>query len=218
MKKEDMMHPRQALVMLPLLLLAVAGGLNGCASMASNVRTIDEPRSDGAYLYGRFLLVTHRLMLLEPGAVGNASLVVKCDNGEELRVPFLEEDAVQLLQLKPSQCVLAEMAFENGIGYTLESRSTQIASVKFDFVPGKAHYIGDWDVDVERMRLRGKIHSTMKWKIADRYGETTRMVKTTYPLFSSFATENQLTPRQSNGIVNCVSKGKRVWVDRSQCD
>jgi len=192
--------------------------LVGCGSMGSSVRTVEDPRPDSAYVYGRFSLVTHGLMLLEPGAVGNVSLVVKCDSGEEIAISFIEGNPAQLLQLKPSQCALAEMVFKNGIGYTLESRPTQIASVKFDFVAGKAHYIGDWDADVDRAMNRGKIHSTMKWKVADHYDMTTQMVKATYPLFASFATENRLKPPRSDNFVNCVAKGKRIWTYRSQCD
>jgi hypothetical protein len=182
------------------------------------VRTNEEPRPELSYIYGRFSLATHGIMLLQPGAVGDANLNVECDSGELISIAFVEGTSVQLLQLKPSRCALAEMVFKNAIGYTLESKPTQIASIKFDFAPGKAYYIGDWNIDIDRTMRGGKIHSRMRWKVSDSYEATTQGVKNTYPLFASFSTENRLKPPRSDAFVNCVSKGKRIWTYESKCD
>jgi len=212
-----MRHVNRGLTSWSLALSAVAM-LAACASIGSTVRTHETPRSDGAYVYGRFSLATKGLMLLQPGAVGDANLVVKCDSGEELSIAFLEDNAAQLLQLKPSRCALAEMVFKNAIGVTLDSRATPMADVKFDLAPGTAYYIGDWELNVDRERKGGKIRSSMKWKMADRYGTTTEIVKTAYPLFRAFPAAHLFRPRATEDFVNCVSKGERTWTYRSQCD
>jgi hypothetical protein len=123
-----------------------------------------------------------------------------------------------LLHLTPPTGALPEMDNTNAIGYTLESKPPQIASIKFDFAPGKAYYIGDWNIDIDRTMRGGKIHSRMRWKVSDSYEATTQGVKNTYPLFASFSTENRLKPPRSDAFVNCVSKGKRIWTYESKCD
>jgi hypothetical protein len=110
------------------------------------------------------------------------------------------------------------MRFKGEIGQTLKSTPTPVASVQLDFTPGTAHYIGDWGVDVERERVGNKIHSRMKWRVADRYESTSLMLRAAYPGFASFATENRLKPPRSDEFVNCVSEGKRIWTYRSKCD
>jgi hypothetical protein len=147
----------------------------------------EEPRSDSAYLYGRFSVATHERMFMQSGAVGNAGLVVRCNNDQEIVISFRERDAVQVLRLKPSQCALAEMLFKNEIGVTLKSSPLGLAHIKFDLAPGTAYYAGDWDVVVERSRVGGKIYSSMKTKISNLFDATTAMVRVSYPRFASFA-------------------------------
>ena len=194
--------------------MAAAIGLTSC----STVDTVDKPRPDSTYIYGRFSIGTTGSAFLSMGAVGNASLVVKCDSGDEIYFTFREDNAVQLRRLKPSQCALAEMVFESGIGMTLKRQPTRIAGVKIYLTAGKAHYIGDWGLVVDRQMDAGKMRSHMTWKVVDRYEATTQIVKATYPLFSTFVTENRLEPPGSDEFVNCVSKGKRTWTYHSNCD
>ena len=202
---------RQALF--KFLLASAAVALAGCSAIDTN----DKPSPDDAYIYGRFsVLITGSVFQL--GAVGNASLFVRCDSGEEVYISFREDKKVQLRKLKPSKCALVEMVFANGIGVTLDRKPTRIAGVKLDLAPGGTYYVGDWELFLSRQVWRGKVRSYMEWKVVDHYAATTRLVKKAYPLFSSSATENLLHPAPADESVNCFSNGNKVLTYRSECD
>ena len=175
------------------LLASAAAVLAGCSTIDTN----DKPSPDDAYIYGRFsVLITGSVFQL--GAVGNASLFVRCDSGQEVYISFREDKKVQLLKLKPSKCALAEMVFANGIGATMDRRPTQIADVKLDLAPGGTYYVGDWELFLSRQVWRGKVRSYMEWKVVDHYDATTQLVKKAFPLFSSIPTENLLHPSSAD--------------------
>lgn len=179
------MSLRRAL--LTLLLASAAVALAGCSTIDTN----EKPSPDDAYIYGRFsVLITGSVFRF--GAVGNASLFVRCDSGEEIYIPFREDKKVQLRKLKPSKCALAEMVFANGVGVTMRRKPTRIADVKLNLAPGGTYYVGDWELFVSRQVWRGKVRSYMEWKLVDHYDATTQLVKKDYPLFSSIRTENLL--------------------------
>jgi hypothetical protein len=164
--------------------------LAGCTAYLPHVNVDDKPVSSDAYVYGRFTKRADSGGNLPGGAKGLV-LVLRCDDGKKHLFKFSEVDPLKLLKVTPSVCLIDEFVFLDFLGAPRNTVPFSDAVRKVELSAGKAYYIGDFAFVI--MNEWNPIFARMYFKsiASDNYESTTRMLRDTYPNFSSIPTENR---------------------------
>jgi hypothetical protein len=199
------MLPRQGIGWLAAALCAA-----GCAVYTSSVRSDATVDAGSAYLYGRFFM---NALPDESGGKQSMGLVIRCQSGSTYTFGSRDKRDVQVLEIRPSRCWVAELvlADQNGMVRKQVKAEPAMQQRQLDFTAGRAHYIGDYfakgDSSVERAGWTTENH--WEWAMSpaagDRYQETTTEMKRRFPNLASLPTDDlRLIPeaerKRGNGI------------------
>jgi hypothetical protein len=179
-------------------LAAAAAGvamLAGCASWTPPLEPTDKPTTQDAYLYGRFVQDSPKVLLGLDG-YSTIGLVFKCGDGASYTVRFRREDDVQLLRVKPATCSLQETIYTDADGAIKGHKPSPTGVMKnLTLKPGVAYYIGDYHGMMKATTSYATIN--MEWHInsaRDRYATSTEALKARYPAFADVSSEDVMPP------------------------
>jgi len=178
------------------MIIALATTSIGCYFLpTASVRQDERPTAKDAYLYGRFTIKTNN----EEERM-RAAFIVKCQDGNEYKIPFSSNYPIQMIKISSSTCSLHGLVYVIG---NLEKHQKDLSKdlvQNIQFKPGKAYYIGDFVLGTEVSYSRSYQYytkysiTTYDWKLKraiDDYDRTTHMVRRIFPNFVGFPTEKQ---------------------------
>jgi len=183
-----------------ILAVSLALALAGCSGYARPLRKADAPAPGTAVVYGRFSITLQgSIMAPFDSAIGEARLRLRCEGHEGLliafpEVPASEVPATKSFEVAPGRCVLAELSFRDWAGTVVGVVPTHVAAQPLELAGGKAYYIGDWRVDVQRRKDYDSRmqHSYAQWKVVDAFEDATRELRERYPRLAHLPTKDAL--------------------------
>ena len=167
-----------------ILAACLALALAGCWGFATPWPKADPPAPGVAYVYGRFSVTYDGWPLALFGVtISDVGLRLKCEGREDLLIAFPESHVLQTFELTPARCMLAELSFRGWAGNVLGTVPTETPAQALDLAGGRAYYLGDWHVDVQRRKdvHTRLVHSNAQWKVADGFEAATRELREQYP-------------------------------------
>jgi len=174
----------------------------GCAHYARGIRRDDKPRSDSAYLYGRFAIKSKQAPLGLDG-YQTMGLVLRCADGETYTMRFSIEPVVQVFRVKPSRCSLVEWIGSDQDGGVVVRRRPPRAWVHAEaFQAERAYYLGDYFAvaKLESRFLGFVTERHFSWDMSpadDRYEVTTAEMRRQFANLASLPTEDRrIAPRR----------------------
>jgi hypothetical protein len=180
-----------------ILAASLALALAGCWGFATPWPKSDPPPPGVAYVYGRFSVAFDGWPLALFGAtISDVGLRLECEGREDLLIAFPETPVLQTFEQAPGRCVLAELSFRGWAGNVLGTEPAQAPAQTLDLEAGKAYYLGDWHVAVQRRKdYRTRlVHSNAQWKVDDGFEAATRELRAQYPHLAGLPVEDAHPP------------------------
>ena len=170
----------------------------GCANYTASIRKDDKPTGQEAYLYGRFYIEAQKQKMSFDGHQ-TMGFTIACASGENYTLRFSNEEAVQVIKIKPSTCSLTEFVYTNSDGQ-IRSRKKAPERLMHDarFDAGKAYYLGDFYAVTTTTTIGNTISRNWNVKDArDDYLNTSNAMRALYPSLSALPTEDRMLGRPS---------------------
>src|SRR5262245_1842411 len=177
----------------PLCALAAVAG---CANYAKNLKPDERPTGQEAYLYGRFYIEAQKSALALDGHQ-TMGFTIACASGESYTLRFSNDEALQVIKIKPSVCSLTEFIYTNSDGQVRSRKKAPerlMKDARFD--AGKAYYLGDFYAATTTTQIGNTISRNWNVKDAkDDYGNTSNAMRAAYPNLSTIPTEDRMIGR-----------------------
>jgi len=167
--------------------------LAGCAGYTPSILPNEKPTGQEAYLYGRFYIEAKASALALDGHQ-TMGFVIKCAGGETYILRFSNDNALQAINIVPSNCSLTEFIYTNSDGQIRSRKPAPgklMTDVRFD--AGKAYYLGDFYAETTTS-VRGNTVSR-NWNVKtvrNDYKNTSAALKAAYPNMSALPTEDRM--------------------------
>jgi hypothetical protein len=171
--------------------------LAGCVSYTHSISPAEKPTGQEAYLYGRFYIEAKSSKVAFDGHQ-TMGFAIKCASGETYTLRFSNDQALQVVKIKPSTCSLAEFVYSDSDG-NLKSRKKAPDGLMRDarFDAGKAYYLGDFYAETTTPVAGNTIHRNWNVKnVRDDYRNTSTALKAAYPNLAGVPTEDRMLGRK----------------------
>jgi hypothetical protein len=172
--------------------MTIAATAGGCVHYARPLIPSARPDVGRAYLYGRFKMEadSHALSIDGYATMG---FKLQCEDGQSYTIRFSNVPGVQLIEIAPGSCAMAEVVFSDADGGIRGRRLPPPGwRTPRAFAAGKAYYLGDYE---GALTHEWKIVETeWRWELTSEendYQRSTKDLFATYPGFAGMGTADQ---------------------------